>query len=210
MSFLWLIMPNKCIVCGKTQGKDEYICPECRPLIERLENTSVSSERAGASYDRCFVPFIYSKGIQRAIARMKFRDHPAAYRYFAGEIAAMLDVRPDFITFVPQNRKTRHRRGYNQTELIAREIGRLLKLPVKSTLVRSEQGHKQVELGHAKRLKNAKKLYQAKGGVLSGSCLIVDDVITTGATMKACCDILRRQGCSEVYAAAAARTLKKT
>lgn len=210
MSFLSLIMPNKCIVCGKALGRDEYVCPVCRPLVERLAEPPKNGERAGASYDRCFVPFIYNKGIRIAVSKMKFGDRPAAYRYFAREIAAMLDVRPDFITFVPQNRKTRHKRGYNQTELIAREIGRLLKLPVKSTLIRSEQGSKQVELGYTKRLENAKKLYRAKEGTLSGSCLIVDDVITTGATMKACCDILRRQGCSEVFAAAAARTLKKT
>ena len=209
MSLLSLIMPNKCIVCGKTSGRGEYICPECRPLIERLEEPPRNGERAGASYDKCFVPFIYNKGIQLAIKRMKFGDHPAAHRYFAREIAAMVDVRPDFITFVPQNSKTRHKRGYNQTELIARELGRILKLPVKSTLVRSENGSKQVGLGYSKRLENAKKLYRAKGVALSGSCLIVDDVITTGATMKACCDILRRQGCSKIFAAAAARTLKK-
>lgn len=208
MSFFSMLMPNKCIVCGKTLGRNEYVCSECRPLVERLEKPPGNGERAGASYDKCFVPFIYNKGIQLAVTRMKFGDRPAAYRYFAREIASMLDVRPDFITFVPQNRKTRHKRGYNQTELIAREIGRLLKLPVKSTLVRSEHGSKQIELGYTERLENAKKLYRAKPGTLSGSCLIVDDVITTGATMKACCDILRRQGCSKIFAAAAAKTLK--
>ncbi len=224
-ALLNIIFPPHCALCGEILPRSEsYICPECRAKLPRIKpprcricSAPLASEfalpecadcREGVPYNKCYAPFAYKDGIKSAILRMKYGNRASSFRYFAREIAAELGgKRFDFITFVPQNRKTHRKRGYNQTELIARELGKLLKLPVKSTLRRSEKGEKQVSLTKAARLNNARRLYSAKKLKLEGSCLIIDDVITTGATMKACCRLLRKMGCSEVYGAAIAKTI---
>ncbi len=217
------LFPPRCAICRKILSGTGYVCtqcweklpripqPRCRicslPLASEFSMPECADCRAGVPYEKCFVPFLYSDGIRGAILNMKFRRRPSMFRYFAREIAAEIgDFRPDFITFVPQSRKAWRERGYNQTELIARELGKLLKVPVKSTLIRAETGENQVGLSYSARIKNAPKLYSPKDLQLSGTCLIVDDVITTGATMKACCRLLLKMGCSHVFAAAVAKT----
>lgn len=220
-----LLFPPRCAICGKIISHcGGYVCAECWDRLPRIEEprcfvcgaplgsnfamAECSDCRAGVPYEKCFVPFQYKDGIRKAVARMKYSRRPSAFRYFAKEIAVEIGgLRTDFITFVPQNRKTRRQRGYNQTELIAEELGRLLDIPVISALIRSEQGEKQVTLSRSRRINNAKRLFFPKNIQLSGSCIIVDDVITTGSTIKTCCKILKSMGCEHVYAAAVARTV---
>lgn len=224
-SLLSIFMPPRCPVCGKLTADENELCPDCRGSLERIKGprcricgAPLGSEfampecsdcRAGVPYDKCFAPYLYKDGARRTVIRMKFFSHPASCRFAAREIAAELgELRPDFITFVPQSAAARRKRGYNQTELIAKELGRLLGVGVRPTLERVENGENQVGLGYARRLENARRLYRATDSRLGGSCLIVDDVITTGATMKACCKLLRKMGCDRVYAAAFAKTEK--
>ncbi len=184
----------RCALCGAELGGEfsPRVCGECRE---------------GAPFDGSFIPFKYEGSAGDAVARMKYFCRPAAFRYFARELAAeMGDFRPDFITFVPQNRKTRRERGYNQTKLIARELGFLTGVPVVATLSRRESGEKQVLLSYSKRIKNAARLYSPLKTSVGGTCLIVDDVITTGATIRACCGLLKKMGCERVYVAAVAKT----
>lgn len=164
----------------------------------------------GRPFEKCFVPFKYKDGVQRSVLNLKYNGRPGVFRFYAREIAAeMRGFRPDFITYVPQNVSTHRRRGYNQTRLIAKELGRLLKIPVRGTLERSAEGSNQVGLSKSERKENAKRLYRAKKKKLSGTWLMVDDVITTGATMDECCKLLRKMGCQHVYAAAAAKRIKE-
>lgn len=219
------IFPPRCAICRKVlpvRTRPE-ICPGCEKELPRIEEPRcgicgepMSGEFAmpvcadcsnGRPFVQCFVPFRYKDGIRRAIAQMKYYDRPGKYKYFAGEIAhEMGDFRPDVITFVPQNAATRRERGYNQTRLIAAALGRLLKIPVKSTLIRRPEGAHQVGLTGRRRRENARKLYRPGKKRLSGTWLLVDDVVTTGATMDACSRLLRGMGCEKVYAAAVAKT----
>lgn len=221
---LQYIFPPRCAVCRRLlpAGTKREICPDCESGLPRIEDPRCGICGApmgefampwcaqcadGRPFVKCFVPFRYEGGVRRAITNMKYYDRPGRSRFFAGEIARELgDFRPDFITYVPQSSKTDRKRGYNQTQLIARELGRLLKIPVKSTLVHSPGGIHQVGLSRSRRRANARKLYRAGEGRLSGTALLVDDVTTTGATLDTCCKLLRDMGCEAVYAAAAAKT----
>ena len=218
------IFPPRCAICRKVLplSTGPEICPDCEKELPRIEEprceicgVPMTSGFAmpwcadcahGRSFEKCFVPFLYKGGIRRAITQMKYYDRPGRYKYFAGEIARELgDFRPDVITFVPQNAATGRERGYNQTRLIAAELGRLLKIPVKSALVRTAGGSHQVGLSGRRRRENARRIYRPGKKRLSGTWLLVDDVITTGATMDVCCRLLRTMGCEKVYAAAIAR-----
>lgn len=220
------IFPPRCAVCGKIlpPGTRPTICPDCEKELPRIEEprceicgTPMNSEFAmpwcaqcagGRPFEKCFIPFRYSGGVRRAITNMKYYDRPGRSRYFAGEIARMLgDFRPDYITFVPQNSGTDRKRGYNQTRLMAEVLGKILNVPVRSVLRRSSSGKHQVGLSRSERRKNARLLYRPGKKRLDGTWLLVDDVVTTGATMDACCRILRNMGCERVCAAAAARAV---
>ncbi len=189
------IKDPRCRVCGAPMNS-EFAMPYCAQCAK------------GRPFIKCFVPFVYTGNVRRSVSIMKFYSRPSAHRYFARRIAdEMGGFRPDFITYVPQNRKSLMQRGYNQTQLIAAELGRILKIPVRGTLIRKNEGRHQVGLSASERKRNAKKLYLKGKRQLSGTWLIVDDVITTGATMDACCSLLLQMGCREVYAAAAAKTV---
>ena len=219
------LFPPRCAICRAVlpTGTKTEICPDCESELPRIEDprcgicgAHMNSEFAmpwcadcsrGRPFAQCFVPFKYKGRIRMAISQMKYYGRPGKNRYFAGEIAReMGDFRPDFITFVPQNAATRRERGYNQTRLIAAELGRLLKIPVEGTLIRKPGGIHQVGLSGYRRRQNAKKLYLPKKKRLRGICLLVDDVVTTGATLDACSKLLRGMGCERVYTAAVAKT----
>ena len=220
------IFPPRCAVCRRVLPPDARpeICPDCERDLPRIEDprcevcgAPMNSEFAmpwcaecanGRYFEKCFVPFIYSGGVRRAIINMKHNDRPGRSRYLAWEIAKeMGDFRPDYITFVPQDAKTDRERGYNQTRLIAKALGKLLKVPVRTALRRSPYGRHQVGLSGPERRKNARRLFRPGNKRLSGTWLLVDDVVTTGSTLDACCRLLKAMGCEHVYAAAAAKTV---
>ncbi len=220
---LSLLFPPKCPICGALAESADGFCPVCEDGLPKITGPRCSicaapmggefampncaDCRGGVPYEKCFVPFSYRDGVRRAILNMKFYSRPAAFRCFARAIAdEMGGFRPDCITYVPQSRKAGRERGYNHARLIACELGRLLDVPVRRVLRRIEGGEDQVGLSRSRRLTNARRLYHpAAKKRLSGTWLVVDDVITTGATMKWCCTLLRRMGCGSVYGAAVAR-----
>ncbi len=227
MNFIGFIFPPRCAVCRKVlpQGAEAELCSDCEKELPRITgprcricgrpmNGSFAMPwcadcAKGRPFERCFVPFRYKGAVRRLIVGAKYYGHPGRCRFLAGEIAAALgDFRPDAITYVPQSRSTDRSRGYNQTRLIARELGKRLNVPVRGVLRRKAGGLHQVGLTEARRKLNAKKLYLPGKERLSGTWLLVDDVTTTGATLDACCRILKGMGCERVFAAAAAVRMK--
>ncbi len=221
-----VLFPPRCIICRKILPRSAKtgVCDLCDKKLEYLNSpkcqvcgTPLNSQYAlprckdcakGRPFVKCFVPFRYHGDLRHAIYRLKFSQHPSCFRFLAREIVReMGSFRPDVITFVPQSRKSDLKKGFNQTRLLAKEIGRLIKTPVESTLIHNKHGKHQVGLSHKQRKQNAKTLYSAKKKKLSGTYLIVDDIVTTGATLDACCTLLKRMGCKNVYAAAAAKTI---
>lgn len=217
------LFPPRCAVCRKVlpAGAGPGVCPQCEGELPRIAEPRCSvcgkpmhSEFAmpwcatcaeGRPFEKCFVPFRYGGTARKLITNMKYHSRPEKARFLAGEIAReMGSFRPDVITYVPQNSRTDRERGYNQTRLMAKELGRLLKIPVKPALRHSSFGSHQVGLGRTERKKNARRLYMPGRKPISGTWLIVDDVTTTGATLDTCCRLLRAMGAEKVYAAVAA------
>lgn len=115
----------------------------------------------------------------------------------------------DLVTFVPLHRWRRFRRGFNQAEEIARAMGRRLGLPCEALLERHRIGRRQVGLGRRDRLSALQDCYRLRrrGRLpVPRRILLVDDVITTGATMEACARALLEGGAEAVHGCAVART----
>lgn len=109
----------------------------------------------------------------------------------------------DMVIPVPMSPWKEIRRGYNQSAVLARELGRRWARPVREQVLRRRWwSRSQVRLDRKRRLKNAPAGYRlaAAGGLYNKRILLVDDVCTTGATLNACAALLRRAGASEVRA----------
>jgi ComF family protein len=116
----------------------------------------------------------------------------------------------DLVTFVPLHPWRRFRRGFNQAEILARALARRFGLPCAAILVRHRVGRRQVGLGRRDRLtalRGCYRLRRAGRQVARGRrILLVDDVITTGATMEACARLILAAGAAAVCGCAVART----
>lgn len=219
--------PPKCAFCGGVLSGKARICEKCLADLPYTRSFKCC-ERCGIplpgefSYRLCrrcfpikrpsaehvFVPLIYTGAAKRAMVKFKYYRHPSYAEAFAALIAEKLlsYEKPcsfDFITFVPQNKTTRFVRGYNQSELIARKLSAILSVPCEPCLLRKDDTVRNATLNAAQRHKNVRLSYFAADKKLCGTALLVDDVLTTGATAFYCASLLRKMGCKSVYCAAA-------
>ena len=109
---------------------------------------------------------------------------------------------------MPLHWKKRWSRGYNQSELLAKEIARVWGVPVKGVVRRVKDTAPQAGLSNSKRRLNVRGAFRLRDGanVKGLRVLLVDDVLTTGATASACAGVLKRAGAKRVAVAAVART----
>lgn len=221
------LFPPKCAFCGKVLSGKTRMCGECLSKLP-LTETHRCCERCGIplpskfSYRLCsrcfpvkrpsaehvFVPLIYAGAAKHAMVRFKYYMHPSYAEAFAALIAEKIlsYERPckfDFITFVPQSRSTHFLRGYNQSELIARKLSAILNIACEPCLIRKDGFARNATLNAAQRRRNAKLSYFPADKQLSGTALLVDDVLTTGSTVFYCSSLLRKMGCKKVYCAVA-------
>ena len=121
---------------------------------------------------------------------MKYRGQRSTARYLAGELTLPHSKARSIVCFVPSDGRSRRRRGYDQAEIIAKHY---------ATHIR------QVGLSRVGRFKNVAGNFTVRGRPESRHIILVDDVITTGATISECAKELIRAGASSVWAVAAAK-----
>ena len=210
---LELLYPSKCVFCSQMLGREETeICTSCRKTLPYCEG---SVKRVPYSKTTAAVVY-YENQVRESVLRYKFRGNPqysAAYgRLLAMKIAEQ-GIDFDLITHVPVSRRRQRRRGYDQAarlaKAVSRELGckqqKLLKKirnnPAQSGLPRPEQRRANV-LGVYKAV-NSKKV-QGK------TILLIDDVMTTGATLSECCRTLLDTGAAHVSCAVLATVRRDT
>ena len=183
-----------CSLCGRHLTTGERLCPTCQSH-RHFFNRAVS----------CLA---YELGTRQSILRYKFggrTDYAATYAaMMARRIQPLCQkTRFDFVVCAPLSKKTLQERGYNQAELIAKELSRYLKVPCIPTLKRTNDGEPQHTLSAALRRENVKKCYFKTDRIGKGKILLVDDIYTTGATANYCSRLLREMGYEKVYLAIA-------
>lgn len=199
-SVLDVIFPRSCAVCGNTLlSHENHICTACSIDIpctryHELKFNPMEQLFAGKILiEKAVGYFFYEKDnpYSNIIHEMKYRNMPQLGQYFASTYAKTLiqsglfsDI--DFIIPVPIHHKKEIKRGYNQSEYIARGFAEVLKAPVLTDIIIAIKEHEtQTHKGILERWQNTQGIFTAQNTeILNGKhVLIVDDVVTTGATL---------------------------
>lgn len=205
-----LLYPPRCVLChGFLPSSRQPVCDGCAAKLLAREPL----RHEGKHFSRCVAPFAYEEPVRSSIHRFKFQDRRFYAGFYAEHMAAVLRQEPDFdcqlITWVPISRKRRRERGYDQAELLARELAKCLDLPAAPCLRKIRDNPAQSGIRDREtRKKNVAGAYAPAPGAELRGCrlLLVDDIITTGATMEECSKVLRQQGACRILGATAALT----
>lgn len=203
------VEPAGALICRKCEGKVGYVRePVCMKCGKPLENAGQEYCRdcgiRSHYYDRGAAVFIY-RSVDRSIYRFKYEGRQEYAAWYGEEMAKRLRDRlekwaPDALVPVPIHPARLRKRGYNQSGLIAEEMGRKAVIPVKQWVRRVVDTAPQKGLGIAERQKNLEKAFKiVSSEVKSKSVVVVDDIYTTGATVDAVACALRRAGAARVF-----------
>ena len=218
MRLLDLLLPPTCAACGSSGWPLCGACtdrvgvitpPWCqrcgRPWEEPLTSCADCPSRV---IDVARAPFLYRGPLARAVRGMKFSGWHALGTPLAAAMSQVAgDLLPaDAVTWVPLSTRRLRRRGFDQAEVLARALGKSLDLPVRCLLVRRRDTPAQARKGGAERRRALEGAFEPTDGA-GGTILLVDDVLTTGATAAACVRALRRGGAARVSLLTAARSL---
>jgi ComF family protein len=205
-----LLAPHYCLRCGREGqllcidcSQSYYAVPErcyrCRKLS--IGWRTCSSCRSSSSIRSLVPALIYEKEPKELVWRLKFHGARAASKVMAKRMINYLPTRGSYLVPVPTATNRVRQRGYDQAKLLARELSRLTDLPYLDCLARSGQAH-QVGASRTQRLKQLSKAYRVKKIALirGADIILVDDVVTTGATLEAAAKVLRTAGARHVDA----------
>ncbi len=203
-----LLFPRKCVVCRRViSGDTEAICLRCLTTLSHP-----TFLRHGKYFSDCCTALFYTGAIRDAILRFKFQDQPG-YAVPFGELLAntichSLPDQYDLITWVPVSQSRLAQRGYDQARLLAEVVGKQLELPVLRTLYKQTNNAAQSSLtGVEARFHNVQDVYivPEPWRVEGQTVLLIDDIITTGATMDEASRTLLSAGATGVIAATLAQ-----
>lgn len=220
-----ILFPERCVSCGEVILPGEGTCAACRvawptigvPICPHcgLEKEWCDCRRRRRHYERVVASWYYDGAAARAVMRMKENDDPLSVAYFADVLADTVhqhyeDIFFDGVVFVPATRRDYRRRGYNPGEWVARETAKRLKLPCLPYLRKIYETAPQKRLSAEQRGGNLLGVYDVTEETLEGkTLLLIDDVVTTGATLDECAKMLKIYGAEAVYAATVAATRKQ-
>lgn len=205
-----LIYPPKCVFCRKVL-KDSDICDECKEQLPYTKGDAVCQKFPFIS--SCYSPLYYKDNVREAIIRCKFGGRPSYTKRFAAIMSECAENNldcgsVDMVSYIPLSRKRQKRRGYNQSELMAKRISAHTGIPCAALLrkVRDNPAQSTIK-DRAKRAKNVAGVYAVTdhAGIEGKTILLVDDVVTTGATLSECARMLKKSGADMVYALTLAR-----
>lgn len=207
------VYPNRCPFCNAEIPHDSYVCSDCSakipppPDIED-EIAPLSALTAVAEYDDFVEKAVYELKENNNGCAAAMMAHFILQRLIESGLSEYFDV----ITAVPLHRLDKRRRDYNQSELIARELSEQADKPFCKLLKKTKQTLPQKSLHENERRINVKGAFSAaKNTDLSGvRVLLIDDVATTGSTLRECAQVLASMGASEIVGAVFAKTKRKT
>ncbi|MFN3740751.1 MAG: ComF family protein [Thermodesulfovibrionales bacterium] len=190
------IMPfngHRCSVCSIPLPSHSSICGDC------IQNRPF--------FKSSFIYGLYDGILKEAIHQLKYSGLRNLASPLSGLLLELSFPEADLIVPVPPDRYRLKNRGFNHTSLIARELSKRLKIPlIIDGLIKIKTTPQQINLKREERLKNLRGAFRAIRSFSGQRILLVDDVITSGATASECARALIKAGASEVYLVAIARS----
>lgn len=199
------------LVCHKCQDKlpyvEEPVCSRCgKPLEEERSEYCYDCEKRTWAYQQGKALWLYSGAVKESLYRFKYHNRREYARYYGKELVRVYGAwmearRIQVIVPIPLSRKRLRQRGFNQAELVAREVGRRMNLPVDCSLLSRVRDTKaQKSLNEEERKNNLKKAFKTgTNKVQLDHILLIDDIYTTGNTMNEAAKELKRAGAERIY-----------
>jgi competence protein ComFC len=226
-----LLYPPICTICSASVSSDEYLCEECHAKVPRIAPpfcATCSEPFSGAMtgsftcancahrkiYFESAVAVYRSRSIVRHVVhKFKYggeiylRHIVARWLHAAFDDARLRDRSFDLIVPVPLHPTRQRERGFNQAALLADLLGKQRSIQCSAALERVRYTTTQTLFDRAERMENLRNAFRLRKNmnVRQLRVLLIDDVLTTGATLSECARVLRQAGASSVYAATAAR-----
>ena len=207
-----LLFPPKCVLCGKLLEKEESdLCRQCR-----VEAPVYPNHKSAPQFLDSFAAVWYYEGnVRKSLLRYKFHNArsfaPAYGRFLAMKLLQTHPEGFDVLTWVPVSRRRKFRRGYDQVELIARAVGTELGMSPVRLLKKIRHNRPQSGISDAaQRRANVLGVYQVvpRQDIAGKRILLLDDILTTGATAGEAARVLLTAGAKEVHCAAVAAARK--
>ncbi|MBE6787737.1 MAG: ComF family protein [Ruminococcaceae bacterium] len=220
------LFPNKCISCGEIVENDDFLCDYCYELLERIDLLKIC-KRCGRNkkdceckyrvfhFNGCVAPFENKDIARKSMYKFKFSKNMRTADFFGFEMAKAVEtiykeIDFDYITFVPMHFLKRLKRGFNQSQILANKLSRILGIPLRDDLLNVKFSFcSQHDLDYKQRYENAKKLYKYKRKIAGKTVLLVDDIKTTGASLDACAKQMILAGAQNVYCVTGLITKRK-
>jgi len=210
-----VIFPPKCIVCDDLLGVEaEPVCKSCHARINWLDSKFFSPELKKAHFDSALSLASYEGAWMDVVHNFKYNKRTDLAKSLVMLLSRKVNYEYDLVVPVPLHLERLRSRGYNQSALLAKELAKLCGFKYDPALLkRTRETMDQVGLTRRERMDNVKDAFHghALNSGLSvcpgGDMLLIDDVMTTGATVNECARALKRCGAGRVDVLTIARTL---
>ena len=208
---------NKFCTCENCQKNlpfiKEKVCERCGDVIKSMATFCDHCQKSKTYYDKARSVFYYKDEIRNCIKKFKFDGCKYLYKPFAEFMAKKYKEESfdcDVITYVPIHETRLKMRGYNQAELLAKELAKILNLPfVENAIIKTKKTLAQADLNYKQRQSNLLNVFKVvdKNAFKNKNVLIVDDIFTTGATIGSCAGEIKKANANKVFALTLAHTI---
>lgn len=217
------LFPRRCPICHEVvEDRGELACKICRtklhyvgevtcrkcgkPILLESEEYCSDCQTKKHMFVQGRAPFVYDKWMKASIARYKYGGRKEYAGFYAEEILRkyakeIIRWKAEVFIPIPLHCSRRRERGFNQAELLAKELAKRSGLPVDSgVLMRVKKTTAQKKLGDKDRMQNLRGAFAVKKQIFPyKTVILVDDIYTTGSTMDEACRVLIENGVQKIY-----------
>jgi len=211
-TLLQIFFPITCLLCKNSERN--YLCDHCDRKLPRREQACLICQRKSAIGTTCFTcinatipdgfyaPYTYRSGLKTIINRAKRSDSERVFENLGSRLAASLpemNLTDYVLTAIPLHKSKYRARGFNQSEVLANQISLRTNLRYERLLSRTKKTQEQKKLSLKARNENLKDAFKVTKSNLNGlKILLIDDIVTTGASTLSATRVLKAAGAKKV------------